>query len=40
MGTVLEIISLVKYFSKRETMLENIEDLIRFESQHTDEESS
>ena len=38
MGTVTEIISLVKYSPKRENLLENIKDLIHFESLHTDDE--
>jgi hypothetical protein len=38
MGTVTEIITLVKYSPKREAMLGNIKDLIHFESQHTDNE--
>ena len=38
MGTVTEIISLVKYSSKRETLLRSIKDLIHFESLHTDDE--
>ena len=39
MGTVAEIISLVKYSSKRENLLANIKDLIHFESLHTDDET-
>ena len=38
MGTVIEIISLVKYSPKRENLLGNIKDLIHFESLHTDDE--
>ena len=38
MGTVTEIISLVKYSPKRENLLGNIKDLIHFESLHTDDE--
>ena len=38
MGTLTEIISLVKYSPKRENLLENIKDLIHFESLHTDDE--
>ena len=38
MGTVTEIISLVKYSPERESLLGNIKDLIRFESPHTDDE--
>ena len=38
MGTVTEIISLVKYSPKRENLLGSIKDLIHFESLHTDEE--
>ena len=39
MGTVTEIISLVKYSPKRENLLGNIKDLIHFESLHTDDET-
>ena len=38
MGTITEIISLVKYSPKRENLLGNIKDLIHFESLHTDDE--
>ena len=38
MGTVTEIISLVKYSPKRENLPGNIKDLIHFESLHTDDE--
>ena len=38
MGTVTEIISLVKYSPKRENLLGNIKDFIDFESLHTDDE--
>ena len=38
MGTVTEIISLVKYSPKRENLLGNIKDLVHFESLHTDDE--
>ena len=38
MGTITEIISLVKYSPKRRNFLGNIKDLIHFESLHTDEE--
>ena len=38
MGTVTEIISLVKYSPKRDNLLENIKDLIHFESLHTIDE--
>ena len=38
MGTVTEIISLAKYSPKRENLLGNIEDLIHFQSLHTDDE--
>ena len=38
MGTVTEIISLVKYSPKRENLLRSIKDLIHFESLHTDDE--
>ena len=37
MGTVTEIISLVKNSPKIENLLGNIWDLIHFESQHTDD---
>ena len=37
MGTITEIISLVKYSPKRENLLGNIKDLIHFESLHTDD---
>ena len=36
MGTVTEIISLVKYSPKRENLLGNIKDLIHLRSLHTD----
>lgn len=36
MGTVTEIISLVKYSPKRESLLGSIKDLVYFESHHTD----
>ena len=39
MGTVTEIILLVKYSLKRENLLGNIKDLIHFESLHTDDET-
>ena len=38
-GTVTEIISLVKYSPKRENLPGNIEDLIHFESLDTDDET-
>ena len=38
MGTVTEIISLVKYSPKRENLLGNIKDLIHFKSLQTDDE--
>ena len=38
MGTVTEIISLVKYSPKRENLLGNIKDLIHFEYLHTHDE--
>ena len=38
MGTVTEIISLVKHSPKRENLLGNINDLIHVESLHTDDE--
>ena len=38
MGTLTEIISLVKYSPKRENLPGNIKDLIHFESLHTDDE--
>ena len=38
MGTVTEIISLVKYSPERENPLGNIKDLIHFESLHTGDE--
>ena len=38
MGTVNEIISLVKYSPKRENLLGNIKDLVYFESKHTNHE--
>ena len=38
MGTVNEIISLVKHSTKTENLLGNIKDLIHFESLHTDDE--
>ena len=38
MGTVTEIISLVKYSPKRENLPGNIKDLIHFKSIHTDDE--
>ena len=38
MGTVTEIISLVKYSPERENLLGNIKDLIHFESLHTGDE--
>ena len=38
MGTVTEIISLVKYSPKRENLLGSINGLIHFESLHTDDE--
>ena len=38
MGTVTEIISLVKHSPKRENLLGNINDFIHFESLHTDDE--
>ena len=39
MGTVTEIILLVKYSPKRENLLENIKDVIHFESLRTDDET-
>ena len=38
MRTVTEIISLVKYSSKRENLLGNIKDLIHLGSLHTDDD--
>ena len=38
MGTVTQIISLIKYSLKRENLLGNIQDLIHFESLHTDDD--
>ena len=38
METVTEIISLLKYSPERENLLGNINDLIHFESLHTDDE--
>ena len=38
MGTVTEIVSLVKYSPKRENMLGSIKDLIYFDSQHAEDE--
>ena len=38
MGTVTEIISLVKYSPERENLLGNIKDLIHCESLHTGDE--
>ena len=38
MGTVTEIISLVKYSPKRENLLGNIKDFIHFDTLHTDDE--
>ena len=38
MGTVTELISLVKYSPKRENLVGNIKDLIHFGSLHTDDE--
>ena len=38
MGTVTEIISLIKYWPKRENLLENINELIHFDSLDTDDE--
>ena len=38
MGTVSEIISLVKYSPKKENLLGNIKDFTHFESLHTDDE--
>ena len=37
MGTINQIISLVKYLPKREILLGNIKDLIHLESLHTDD---
>ena len=39
MGTVSEIICLVKYSPKRENLLGSIKDLLFFESQHADNET-
>ena len=38
MGTVTEIISLVKYSPEKENLLGNTKDLIHFDSVHTDDE--
>ena len=38
MGTVTEIISLLKYSPKTENLLRNIRDLIHFDFLHTDDQ--